>query len=455
MPAHCPQWGNEDFPSWRKSGRSADERMVIQAYGEESVDRPRIVTGSVEDSAGIYVVGRAISNIAWMNIHFRSGASVPSNNGVFWLGGGHDILIEDCVFERYRFGITMQGYSDGTQTPTRVAIRRTHVLDSYSAGGGHSSGIYAYHVDGLTLEECVFDGNGWGRGLSAATLQNHNVYFHKEVTNVVLRGNIFARGSSHGISLNTDGLLENNLLVNNAIGIWVRTADVVVRDNVVLDGRDVGSEGRGFGILTGGQWEGDGDDPATPLGDLTIEGNVVAHCDASGDFAGIEISSNEPSEDVDIVVRDNVVHDWGGASLQIDEGGSNLDRMSITGNYFYEPAAGVRMVDYQTSSFNATRTVFMGNHYFAGSAAGQWFAIGGSGRSAAMWSSTTGEVIASTSDPGFPHPERAIDAYSASLGDVATLDAFMENARAQRRGSWDPAYTADGANDWIRAGFGR
>ncbi len=35
------------------------------------------------------------------------------------------------------------------------------------------------------------------------------------------------------------------------------------------------------------------------------------------------------------------------------------------------------------------------------------------------------------------------------------LLVFLERARANRKGAWDPAYTADALNNYIRAGFGK
>lgn len=42
-----------------------------------------------------------------------------------------------------------------------------------------------------------------------------------------------------------------------------------------------------------------------------------------------------------------------------------------------------------------------------------------------------------------------------STGETATIDAFIAKARAQDRyNGWDPRFTADAVNDYIRAGFG-
>jgi len=40
-----------------------------------------------------------------------------------------------------------------------------------------------------------------------------------------------------------------------------------------------------------------------------------------------------------------------------------------------------------------------------------------------------------------------------SIGDTATIDAFVQKVRAQDRYSWDPKFTGDVVNSWIRSGF--
>jgi hypothetical protein len=41
----------------------------------------------------------------------------------------------------------------------------------------------------------------------------------------------------------------------------------------------------------------------------------------------------------------------------------------------------------------------------------------------------------------------------ASLGEPATLEAFLAGARAQSKSNWQPRYTAAAVNAYLRAGF--
>lgn len=66
-----------------------------------------------------------------------------------------------------------------------------------------------------------------------------------------------------------------------------------------------------------------------------------------------------------------------------------------------------------------------------------------------MWGSET------TSGASYPNPERNVLTYQTSRGETATVEAFLQGARAQRRGSYCPEVTASVVNDYVREGFGR
>src|SRR6185295_2311577 len=67
----------------------------------------------------------------------------------------------------------------------------------------------------------VFDHNGWLDGVSGGdpTSFNHNVYLRADNTDVVVVGNVFAHASSHGLQARAGGRIENNLFLDNPIGM--------------------------------------------------------------------------------------------------------------------------------------------------------------------------------------------------------------------------------------------
>ncbi len=139
------------------------------------------------------------------------------------LGAMDDLLIEDCLVRGYHDNILFQNFF-GDIDITNVKIRRSMILDSYAIDNSHAQGLYAEGVQGLLLEENVFDHNGWMDGVQGAyaTGFNHNVYMRSDDTGVVVRGNIFARAASHGLQARGGGVIENNLFLDNPIGHELR-----------------------------------------------------------------------------------------------------------------------------------------------------------------------------------------------------------------------------------------
>ena len=62
--------------------------------------------------------------------------------------------------------------------------------------------MYTKHVEGLLIEENVFDHNGWAPDVeesACATMYNHNLYL--TANDLVVRGNVIARAASIGIKM--------------------------------------------------------------------------------------------------------------------------------------------------------------------------------------------------------------------------------------------------------------
>jgi hypothetical protein len=71
-----------------------------------------------------------------------------------------------------------------------------------------------------------------------------------------------------------------------------------------------------------------------------------------------------------------------------------------------------------------------------------------------QWTTATSDTGSTFSADSYPDPDRTIATYMTSLGQTATLDAFMTQVRAQAKGNWRPEFTAQVVGDYIRAGFG-
>ena len=241
-----------------KSGRSPSEPIVISYYGE-SGDRPVIKT--IERF--LHPNGYGFNYQAFIGLDLYNSHHDPDSPdfddgdyaaGIRLIGGGRDILFEDC---RMRFmQITSTTYTWDNHEDNIVAnfkLRRCIITDSWAHNtttthDARPQGYYAHATYGILVEECVFDHNGWSEAFSDANanMYNHNIYLSTgNYGPIIIRGNILSRGSSHGLQLRSGGIAENNLFYGNAIGMnagyteypLYNTENTYVRNNVVTGGR--------------------------------------------------------------------------------------------------------------------------------------------------------------------------------------------------------------------------
>ena len=172
-----------------KMGKSAEQPFVYGAYGAAK-ERPLLKTG---DQAGISLCCKDHGNFVVTGIHFyahtRDFNSTEYKSQVGAAGvdayvaegyKGSMVLFEDNLFRFYTNNIYQ-----GPGSISDIVFRRNLFLDNYSADG-HSQGMYTNNVS-LTLEENVFDHNGWFKqqldqgseqDSGQATMFNHNTYFN-------------------------------------------------------------------------------------------------------------------------------------------------------------------------------------------------------------------------------------------------------------------------------------
>ena len=396
-----------------KSGRSASERMVIGVYGEG--DRP--VFHSPADSWAFKAFNKNGSNLAFVGLHVLAVNRDPNRpgfdgtdlngswrqGGVIILGPSDNVLIEDCVFDYFKNALVMQsdanhGYQRGIQ------IRRTSILNSYghwdSSIGGHAQGLYAQYVDGLVIDECVWDHNGWNPEVSGAkrTKFNHNIYIQDDCKNVTVKRSIITRGSSHGLQLRPGGNVEDNLFVRNALAFFVGMNPSKVLRNVTLHSDDITSDPgdyRGMGM------------EVLPCLNAVVANNIFSQkignaewgpaIDVKWDRHGIEWLDGRTYE---VAVRDNKIYKWSR----------------------YDGRESSLLIDKCATVLEDSR-----NH---------------------LDQASGGET-----DPPWVDPSRDVESYMESLGKTPTLEAFVKAAAYRPRGVWVSQYSAEAANLYIRRGF--
>ncbi len=444
---------NQSLGVWTKSGRSAAEPMVVTAFGASTV-RPRLHTGTAH---GLRSEGTAVSHLAVVGLHFfpHTYTGVEGSAGIRWMGLSENILLEDCVLEGYATNAVVQMYSGyGPKGGIRnYRFRRCQLLGAWN-DAGHSQGLFGSGIDGLLLEECLFDHNGWkeGPGGAPATMFNHNTYI-SECDNVTLRGNLFLRAASMGNKFRSDvtggssGIwIEDNFYIEGEIGIGCggntdlahRFENVNVRDNVLMHIGRTQPTGRSF------SWYLEFSDV---LGGVT-EDNLFLHQPLFTNSYGIHLAGDS---ETDLAIRSNVFYGLKQRSLLVNIQGTKAN-LQISNNEFQDPLHAAYLVEH-TGPFTAT--AYSGNTYHTSAAEGSWFRVDGVARSHAQWVAQSGETGSATGAVAYPDPGRDEASYMASMGLTPTLAAFIAEARLQSKAYWRPAFAAPALNAYVRAGFGR
>ena len=258
-------WTDQVFSSFTKAGVSASEPMLISSYGTGA--RPLIKTksslGNAFDMFGDYV---AVVGLEFYD--YTRNPSDPDYNsatvdaaleGFRYVSNFNWVLLEDCKFAFYGNNVTIQAT---TPSLTSVAkIRRCIIVDSYDRVG-HAEGAYIDGVGNLTVDQCVFDHNGWNV-TADKTVFNRNLYVKHHSTSgpSTIVNSIFANSSSEGFQARAGGTIADNHCVNNSAGFNIGAATSVedpndpiqfvdAHDNVIQHANDItAAQPRGYGAL--------------------------------------------------------------------------------------------------------------------------------------------------------------------------------------------------------------
>lgn len=224
-------------------GRSEDEPMVISAWGNPSDPRP-IMSGGFTIAYYNFTVVSSLD--IQPNQTSRSGMQFGNANpiGYNWW----KTIVEDCRSEGHPM-IAIQG----GDRKVDLTIRRCVFADGWSAGGHNSSPFNGLN-DGakLTIEECVFDRNGYKENPADATrwtarfssslalgelpdgtgVQPTRTWFDRNWymsgdagDTLVLRGNIAARTGGGAEQLRSGGLAYRNVFLFNHDGVLMGASD--------------------------------------------------------------------------------------------------------------------------------------------------------------------------------------------------------------------------------------
>jgi hypothetical protein len=377
-------------------------------------------------------------------------------------GTGYDInhiLFEGC---RFRFFGSNEFIVANGGTTGDIHIHRCVFLDNYrEIVDGYSQGLWADEVDGFLLEECIFDHCGWySYGQTStpgpARIYHHSTYLYN-CLDVTFENNIFLRSSSLGSKFTSDGevsfkdiTLTGNLWLGGEQALAIHNygtetnhwENILVKDNVVahMDYDNPTQRGLGWGMQIHAGHDG------------IIEGNLFI------DWAEVAIDNTRALELGQIIsnleVKNNTVvrmNAHGGCdtgyAFHILSG--TYSGISFSGNVLEELAEPHGMIFVQDAADIGDLT-FSVNRYHAGS---ELFAIGGTTYDYAGWCTQSGESGSSFAAASFPAGTRSLAGYMTSLGETATIAAFIAKCRAMNRDAWDTDFAAPAVVNWLRGGY--
>jgi len=456
----CNDTWDESLGQWNGlSGRSPSERMLVGSYGTGA--RPLLRTG-LNTGISLSTINNPSRYVAFVGIHCWANTYNGSNgtpNGIFVYERSQSILVEDCMFQGYIHGIIFESVGGSSLWHQDVQLRRNVVVDSYSTTSNFAAGAYLYRCNGLLLEENLFDRNGWNESVAGSNPSwfLHNVYVHNENTGVIVRGNLVA--GCDGVQVRPGGTVEDNVFLRTAIALEfglgtnpnVGGVSGVIRNNVVLDGGDIGSTGpsqgyRGWGILIGN------------VTSSTIENNIFCN-NVSGHgprLLSVEAANgwNGNTRGLEnTTFQNNIVYNWGGA-LEIRGSSAQIVNFRIQNNTIQELQSPNRLIAHFDSTNTAGVRSSSNAFYSAPLSPSNWMQVGGGAMSVATWMTRVQDTTSVSQQAQYPAPSRTIATYHASIGGSASYQAFLTEARRQSKSFWRHEYTAAAVRSYIRAGFG-
>lgn len=500
---------DENLDELKTSGKSAVEPLLIGAYGDLKLPRPKLRTGA--ESAARATRDRVTSNIAIMDIHFEAhtrfgapqGADTPGARAIYWLAATESLLVENCIFDHYPMHVVAQQFYDG-KLIKNVRLRKNFFMTSFKAPGSNSSPLYFSGIDNLLLEENFVDKGGWHENiLTTSSFGSHNIYIQQSANNVITRRNIISRASAHGLQMRGGGDVQGNLFINNPINItWgiangggdVQPGGIVgeVYGNVVSGSKLIGGPlgpleenrhyRRGWGLELS---------QTKPGGGTSVRENIftqshaltevedVRHVDflTRENYAGQAIRIDTASTDVnplerigvnDLLIANNIIHQWYQGFRVNDDlnpntsGSHALNNVTVKGNYFLGTFAEV-LTEHPLNPLTPGGMKWEGNSYFGEKLD---FKVEGADGKVSTWAllkwKTEGEPTAMNQSPIFKDSKRRAELFLTEMSSTcfgtkyegpANFLSFREEMLKQDKGNWHRCRTTQVVVDWIREGF--
>jgi hypothetical protein len=464
-------------------GRSADEPMVFTRYG--SGPRPQMRFTDNGDWDGFKHSGPATySHCYFMGLEFYDSRKDPSSpdyeskNGIATANdtgaisnvqNGNDILLEDNYvhFTAGAFGAEMNN-GVGPE-PNNIRIRRNIITDLYSVIQSNPQAMFMDHVNNLLIEDNLFDHNAWNdQAGDPATIFDHHMYIVDSPMTTV-RNNLMLRDESLSLKLQsyaaTTGAFPGALVYNN----FIFEGEVGISVNGTPPSNGVGSAITGFKVDNNVLLQVNRDNPTQRGLGWGIEVGSVSESfftrNIFTDFSyvpdntfAIKVTGDDNTFiNTGITIDNNLSYRVTGAAIDLVPL-SQTSNIKVLNNTLQnqdpnsEPDLGAQLIDVEGVF---TPYTFSGNTYYDGTNASEMFQVGAGGTfiDYAQWVTQSGETGSSNQQIAYPDPGRNLESYDASLGGASSLNPIFAAIRSQSRATWNPAYTAEAVNDYIRNGF--
>lgn len=326
----------ESFPFWTKSGRAEDEKLVVGAYGD-SGERPQVRPDP--DSGGLRNHGEdLVQHVAFVGFHLEPHNRTVDDGatGISWMRQSNDILFEDLYIAGFSNNIGLQAWP-ADNLVQNLRLNGCVIVDAWSRNS-HSQGLYADRIENLTIENCVFDHNGWNLDMGAQpTIFNHNVYIQHTTSNIYAYNNIFMHGAATGIQMRSGGELINNLFIANPISFHLGAphgydlgygVNAIAKQNTILHGTSIQNTNntpRSIGAYIYNSKV------------VEISDNIFAHNEIGYNGQAIIVQGSDNGDDAaNINLSNNAFYAWRGpVQIVYEQTPSNDDRILMQGNRFF------------------------------------------------------------------------------------------------------------------------
>jgi hypothetical protein len=337
--------------------------MIIGAYGPDNDGRPVMTVDAstngewaniqgddksylVIESLDIYADRRDPNNM----LNFTTNAAVGGSNSSpvaikYCSGSSEAFMMQDVRIRYFTGGIAVsggcipQGAPVCTSKTKFITLHRCTVGFCYNSDpGGDSSGAFIAGGENILVTETLLHNNGWcvtSPINSPGTARNQNLYASQGSRIFRVENSVSSMPSHGGFQMraNEDNLLTDSLALECPIAVsgghqqslypcftsYGNLHKIDLRHNVVLGGRNVAGDPRGWGLKIG------------RVHQSTVADNIVAYGDGGNSRRGILIDWEQRSTDCQylsgtceecstlcnpqtashaVSVRDNIVYNW-------------------------------------------------------------------------------------------------------------------------------------------------